>query len=464
MKRQQSDFELYDVERKKNQRTTVDTRRLLFTRFEDLSNELIYAIFELLDGYDLFEIFSNLNSRFQNLLTHPTLCINMNLSSISESTFQRCHTYTIMPNKHRIKSLHLSDPFAADLIFLPPRSIPKFGRLKTLILDDIKSKYLDHLLHFLTLLPCLSSLILSPADCFRNKMILYPRIFLLPVLKYCKLSYQAGHRSMLLPLTTNQCSTVEHLIIDCYFESTEIAVLLFYTPRLRHLSCRKLAYIAYQEMEMPIISNNLTQASFDFFEHFNFDQFEPRQSYTLCSHPEEKIRPHRQQTTFDTVRHVYIDEEQSVSNCLFRFPKCTELTLLKSLCQNRDSTITSLHRIIPLMQLIRLTIRCLDLFFGTIIEVLHSAPNIQILDVDFEYLFKLNPISAEQTEKLRLVSNENKIQRLTISRDCTAKVAEVFVNLCPRVQRIDMNISIKEFESTMRVLLMKHNINSQHLC
>ncbi|CAM4764117.1 unnamed protein product [Rotaria magnacalcarata] len=265
MKRQQSDIELYDVERKKNQRTTVDTRRLLFTRFEDLSNELIYAIFELLDGYDLFEIFSNLNSRFQNLLTHPTLCINMNLSSMSESTFQRCNTYTIMPNKHRIKSLHLSDPFAADLIFLPPRSIPKFSRLKTLILDDIKSKYLDHLLHFLTLLPCLSSLILSLADCFRNKMILYPRIFLLPVLKYCKLSYQAGHRSMLLPLTTNQCSTVEHLIIDCYFESTEIAVLLFYTPRLRHLSCRKLAYITYKEMEMPIISNNLTQASFDFF-------------------------------------------------------------------------------------------------------------------------------------------------------------------------------------------------------
>ncbi|CAF3651467.1 unnamed protein product [Rotaria socialis] len=513
MKQQHSDTELYDVERKTIQRTTVDTKRLLFTRFEDLSNELIYEIFELLDGYDLFEIFSNLNSRFQNLLTHPTLRINMNLSSMSESTFHRCRAFGILPNKHRIKSLHLSNPFAVDLIFSPPRCIPKFSQLKTLILDDINSRYLDQLLHFLTLLPYLSSLILSLADRFRNKMILYPRIFLIPMLKYCKLSYQAGSGRMLLPITTNQC---------------KIAALLSYTPRLRHLSCRKLAYDAYQTMEMPIVPNNLTKASFEFFGLFNFDQFEPlirknfRQlhclrisiskndrSYldakqwerliltsmaylrifdiqykgwvykessgktqfydlidqfnsTFC-HPEEKICPHRQPTTFDTVRHLYIDEEQSIANCLFRFPKCTNLTLLKSFCKNCDSTITSLHRIIPLMQLTNLTIRCLNLFFDTIIEVLHSTPNIQILEVDSEYPLELNPISIEQTEKLRLISNENKIQSLTISRGCTSKVAEVFINLCRRVQRIDMNISTNEFESTVRVLLMKHNINSHHL-
>ncbi|CAF3312105.1 unnamed protein product [Rotaria socialis] len=550
MKQQHSDTELYDVERKTIQRTTVDTKRLLFTRFEDLSNELIYEIFELLDGYDLFEIFSNLNSRFQNLLTHPTLRINMNLSSMSESTFHRFRAFGILPNKHRIKSLHLSSPFAVDLIFSPPRCIPKFSQLKTLILDDINSRYLDQLLHFLTLLPYLSSLILSLADRFRNKMILYPRIFLIPMLKYCKLSYQAGSGRMLLPITTNQC---------------KIAALLSYTPRLRHLSCRKLAYDAYQTMEMPIVPNNLTKASFEFFGLFNFDQFEPlirknfrqlhclrisiskndrsyldakqwerliltsmaylrifdiqykgwvykessgktqfydridqfnstfwfdrqwffahqsyekehaisvlfysiqpyrRQSYILYSHPEEKICPHRQQTTFDTVRHLYIDEEQSIANCLFQFPKCTNLTLLKSFCKNCDSTITSLHRIIPLMQLTNLTIRCLNLFFDTIIEVLHSTPNIQILEVDSEYPLELNPISIEQTEKLRLISNENKIQSLTISRGCTSKVAEVFINLCRRVQRIDMNISTNEFESTVRVLLMKHNINSHHL-
>jgi len=184
-----------------------------------------------------------------------------------------------------------------------------------------------------------------------------------------------------------------------------------------------------------------------------------RQSYTLYSTPE----PRRQETNFDIVRHVHIKDEQSIINRQFQFSKATELTLLQSFRENCDSFMTALRRIIPLTQLTSLTIACNDLFFGTIVELLHLAPNIQTLTVDSEYLSKINPESIQQTETFRLVSNENKIQSLIISRNCSSKVAQLFVDLCPRVQHIIIDISRKDFESTIRALLMKHNMNSRHL-
>lgn len=38
------------------------------TRLEDLSHELFYEIFPHLDGFDLYEAFAGLNSRFERVL------------------------------------------------------------------------------------------------------------------------------------------------------------------------------------------------------------------------------------------------------------------------------------------------------------------------------------------------------------------------------------------------------------
>ncbi|CAF3834303.1 unnamed protein product, partial [Adineta steineri] len=81
---------IYDNNKK--QKIQADTNCLpkeVITCFEDLSNELIYEIFELLDCHHVYQAFYSLNTRFYNLITNSTLPIEVNLSSISKSTFQR---------------------------------------------------------------------------------------------------------------------------------------------------------------------------------------------------------------------------------------------------------------------------------------------------------------------------------------------------------------------------------------
>ncbi|CAF4272180.1 unnamed protein product, partial [Adineta steineri] len=72
--------------------------------FEDLSNDIIYEIFEYFDFDYIYETFSNLNQRFVNLIINSNLPIKINISSISKPIFQRYYTDIIIPYRHRIKS------------------------------------------------------------------------------------------------------------------------------------------------------------------------------------------------------------------------------------------------------------------------------------------------------------------------------------------------------------------------
>jgi hypothetical protein len=244
------------------------------TNLEDLSNELFYEIFSFLDVYHAYKAFYDLNIRLQNLLTNSTLPLKITISTMSKSNFQRYHRHIIMPNKHRITSLSLSNPFVVDLIFSPVRITSNFIRLETLIFDNIKSKYLVNIMNHLTSLPNLFTLIIIPIDRYRNLNNLYDHIFRLPALKYCKISVKERFGCYPLPIATNVTSSIEHLVINNHFNLRDLNVLLSYVPELRRLTCNCLNGFNYtQSQTLSIVLNKLTHVSLT-MKNVTFDQFE----------------------------------------------------------------------------------------------------------------------------------------------------------------------------------------------
>ncbi|CAF5003697.1 unnamed protein product, partial [Rotaria sp. Silwood1] len=62
-----------DLSEKKTTKKLRNEFDQFMTCFEDLSNKLLFEIFDYLDGYGLYEAFLNLNSRFEQLYSSSVL-------------------------------------------------------------------------------------------------------------------------------------------------------------------------------------------------------------------------------------------------------------------------------------------------------------------------------------------------------------------------------------------------------
>ncbi|CAF4079383.1 unnamed protein product, partial [Adineta steineri] len=208
--------------------------------FEDISNELLKEVFEYFDGYEIYYSFFNLNNRFQNLLTSSTLRIKIHTSFISKPIFQKYYIHFTEPYKHRIKSLHLSNPCTMHLF----SDISQYSQLENLLLENTESQYLG----IITSLTNLSSLVIHIND-NSNQIQIYNQIFLLRTLKYCKISFDKNMQLEQLPISTNISSSIEHLVIigKCYL--TELHNFLSYLPHLCRLSVKYINAVYNQIIE-----------------------------------------------------------------------------------------------------------------------------------------------------------------------------------------------------------------------
>ncbi|CAF3309914.1 unnamed protein product [Rotaria socialis] len=120
--------------------------------FENLSNEIVYDIFEYLDAYHVYQAFYNLNKRFRNILMLSSFPIKLNTSNISKSSFHNYYEQFIVPSEHRISSMYLSNPYIADLILPASENIVLFSQLKTLVIENIDLEYLENMLEHLAAL------------------------------------------------------------------------------------------------------------------------------------------------------------------------------------------------------------------------------------------------------------------------------------------------------------------------
>ncbi|CAF4070708.1 unnamed protein product [Adineta steineri] len=247
------------------------------TNFEDLSNEIIYEIFDFLDTYQAYEIFSNLNIRFRNLLTLSDLSINVNIFNISKLSFEQHYEQFFKYNTHRIHSLYISNPIVIDLIFASIKNDILLTRLRILCLKNIDLNDCKDFFDYLVLLPQLSTLIIYSykKDC--DRIIIYDKLFRLPALKYCKLSLNDSSNFPWEVFSTayDTVSPIEHLIIDCNVYFNELLHILPYVPHLRRLSIKSLTS-SYGQVphKFSFTLNNLTHVSIE-LHLINFDQFQP---------------------------------------------------------------------------------------------------------------------------------------------------------------------------------------------
>jgi hypothetical protein len=247
------------------------TASLLITYFEDLSNEVIYEIFESLDFYDVYIAFSNLNQRFENLI-NSILTINIDLSSISKSKFQYYYKQIIIPNQLRIHLIRLTNLFIyREFISLQTKTI--LTELKTLIIHNIRLEYLEKFLIYLRILPKLSSLSLEPLDEISNSTNIYRQLFCLPVLKHCQLFFNLKQNAHLFPIFINTYSPIEHLVIKNSIRFDQLERLLSFVSNLRYLTCLNVFQINdKQNYIQPTLLPKLTHFSLK-MRHTTFEQF-----------------------------------------------------------------------------------------------------------------------------------------------------------------------------------------------
>jgi hypothetical protein len=106
-------------------------------------------------------------------------------------------------------------------------------------------------LHDFTCLPKLFSLTITIIDYSNEDNILCQLIFHLPVLRYCKISFDNSRKEFPLPISdikTLQNSSIEYLIINGFYNIDGLIPILSNMPKLYHFSCNSLW-----------ASNNLTQ-------------------------------------------------------------------------------------------------------------------------------------------------------------------------------------------------------------
>jgi uncharacterized protein YqfB (UPF0267 family) len=246
------------------------------TCIENLSNECFYEIFDYLDGIDIYEAFSNLNYRFQQLLNSSSLLFKIKSDdSTSEEIFRDNYELILVHNKHQIYSINLwtmENMFLARSLYTINSSC---DRLESLVLVGIEPNILRQILTYYTCLPRLFLLNINTECSFTlgEMTDIYQLIFALPKLKSIEFDTDiCDDSTSILPLsigTNQQFSSIKRLYIGhaCCFN--ELFSIISYTPQL----CRLKISYAHDDDESPNIKSvspisllNLIDFSIDRYE------------------------------------------------------------------------------------------------------------------------------------------------------------------------------------------------------
>ncbi|CAF1004016.1 unnamed protein product [Rotaria sordida] len=434
IKRERQDNDTDDDGAKKFKIESNSLSRQSITYFENLSNETILEIFELLDFDHLYEAFSNLNIRFQNLLADSHCSVSFSLSWMSKLNFQRYYTENIQPNQHRIKSLCLSNTFMINHILTPIYNASKLIRLQTLFMTNIFSKYLDEIFQSLSTLPVLSALIIVPVDYVKDKAKLYCQILRLSGLRYCRIQLSACNISKQLSIT----SISKWKFLCRAFQSS------FYFDRQWFFDC-----------QYRVNSNG----NCIFFYSTNPYR---RKKYALYTKI-EKLSSTPRTPLIDSVTSVDASDGEAITHCSNYFLNAMEL--ITSSFYSQYCRWNTLNRILPLQQLTQVIFDSSDCNLASLTELLNLTPNLDTLVITSSDILNAREkyVLFKKNKAFQLVSNANHIKTLIIHIYLTLEEVKLFTDLCPRVEHLTIWISQNYLQSVLQFLLSKNNTKPRYL-
>jgi hypothetical protein len=144
------------------------------SRFEDISGEILMAIFEYMDIEDVWTIFFNMNRRFNSLVFDSRLRLTADTSKIERYNFDQFCLSLLKTNFNNIYTLILSNnyyryPQIRQFLFYT--NFNYFQSLHSLILIDINHDELMEITKQIQQLNHLNHLHINTHEIFRDKQL-----------------------------------------------------------------------------------------------------------------------------------------------------------------------------------------------------------------------------------------------------------------------------------------------------
>jgi hypothetical protein len=142
------------------------------SRFENLSGEILMAVFEYMNVEDVWTIFFNMNSRFNSLVFDSRLRLTADVSKIDKTNFDNFCLSLINTNFSNIFTLILSNNYnrySQINSFLSQTNFTVFQSLHALTLIDINHDELIEVTKQIKTLPYLNYFHVNTHEIFREK-------------------------------------------------------------------------------------------------------------------------------------------------------------------------------------------------------------------------------------------------------------------------------------------------------
>jgi hypothetical protein len=158
---------------------------------------------------------------------------------------------------------------------------------------------------------------------------------------------------------------------------------------------------------------------------------------------------------FKIVKHLHICSESVARNSGIYFPNVTELTVKNYHVIYFGLMSTIFDRILPLKQLKKLNIDFTVFPVDQVLNLLSLTPNLRSSKYSFQWIYRYQLKSVEDSEIYQSISKTNQTKNLQICHCCSLDEIQFFIRLFPKIESLQIGIMEKEIVEMTRCILIE---------